>query len=330
MPDVVPTTTSFLATPDDDYEIVDERLSDGRDWDSSTILRELQHHLAQGLIHTYEVGRRLLWTKRQLGHGAFQEWCEEHLDLAASARRRCMQVAVFFCRHPGLLRQLQDTSVKKILALQSLPKADLEALEAGGTLAGGLSAVEAAQLPYVELKKLVDGLCEERDRLISDNQRLQVDLSEEKIRVADATNPKKLAADNSDGKRLERAEKAYQEYRQALLRLDLLAEELAPLIADDREAIARGDSRRVASPELHQATSMIFASVGTLGRHSHERWRQLVGEAAAGAEYAEALHEANGLGAPYAPELRTVLPSFDEGEVVSIGSGSPRPKAPRK
>jgi hypothetical protein len=328
--DVLPATPSFLSTPDDDYEIADESLSDGRDWDSSTILRELQHHLAQGLIHTYEVGRRLLWTKRQLGHGAFQVWCEENLDIGRFTRQRCMQVAVFFCRHPGLLRQLGSTSVKKVLALQSLPQADLEALEAGGTLAGGLSAVEAAQLPYVELKKIVEDLRGERDKLIADNQRLQSDLSEEKIRVADATNPKKLAAENTDGKRLERLEKAYQEYRDAQLRLTLLQDELAQLIVDDREAMAQGSDKRVASPQLHQAVALVFPSMEHLGRHSHERWRTLVGEAVADAEYVEALRAANALGAPYSPDLVTALPGFDDSTVVSIGSGDRRPKAPRK
>ena len=54
-------------------------LSDGRIWDDHLVATEIYSYFQQGVRCAYEIGRRLLWAKAVLPHGAFSAWGQEHL-----------------------------------------------------------------------------------------------------------------------------------------------------------------------------------------------------------------------------------------------------------
>lgn len=185
-------STPLTIVPPHETEVLDpidtalrlEPYSDGRIWESATVLTEILAHTESMLRSSYEVGRRLLWTKEILGHGAFMTWCEANLPFSIRTVQNYMRIARFFVDHPGALRQLAKAGVKKTLLLTTLPSADIDDLLAGGQIADA-DIEDLADVPYLELKKAVEKLRKEKDALEEKTASLEGDLERTRSVIAD-------------------------------------------------------------------------------------------------------------------------------------------------
>ena len=136
--------------------IYDERLlpwSDGRIWSEATVVREIHLH-TETIIHSaYEIGRRLIWTREVLGHGAFGPWCAKTLPMfSVRTLQNYMAVAEFLTRHPKLTEPLAKAGLKKALLLTQVPEEQLDEMLQNGHMAE-VPVDQLGELSYVELKQ---------------------------------------------------------------------------------------------------------------------------------------------------------------------------------
>ena len=323
--EVLPVIPTLAHTdPDDDADVPTTTLADGRDWAQDLVVSEIASFQAQALICAFEIGKRLLWAKRELGHGRFEGWAEESLAMSGKTRRRFCQYALFFLRHPKLYGQLEGAPVKKILLLTSLPDGDIEAMSEGVSTAG-VSMSDVATLPYVELKKRLEKQDREVVRLAAEVEAKTEKVNEYSGRIADLTAPKKPAGDDSLRRDLQTV---VDGLRMAYLRFHVVVDRLTELRRDDLESAATGGGAAQLSPEL--ALDLVLAVEGAeaMGVHAKEKYRLLVGEAQADADYVQAVARARGLPANVTVIDATVLPFAGDDESptpINQGRMAPRP-----
>jgi hypothetical protein len=324
--EILPPATLAGTDPDDDDDIPEESLSDGRDWSQNLVVTEINQFQAQALVCAFEIGKRLLWTKRARGHGTFEEWADKHLSISRCARARFCQYAVFFIRHPKLFHQLQGTAVKRVLLLTALPEEDLRALSDGFAISG-ISVADVANLPYVELKKMLDRRERDLQDVRADNEAKTEKLNDFAGRIADLTAPRRPVGDETRRRDLQTA---MEELRVAFLRLHNVVDGLAALRRDDLENEANGEPSRHLSTETAMELVVAVEGAEVLGVHLREKYRHIVGEAVADADYVEALRRAQQLPEHVQPMEATVLP-FVSDEVPRGNGGRmpPRPQGPR-
>ena len=124
--------------------------SDGRLWDETTAEAEIRYWRCVGVRAMYEIGRRLVWAKKQLGHGAFSDFLEK-MEINERNARYQMEIARFFVQHPRALRNWGELDMRRTL---ELAQADPEVIEAAldtGSL-GDVPLDKTGRIPFPELK----------------------------------------------------------------------------------------------------------------------------------------------------------------------------------
>lgn len=305
--EVVTPSAPSTATVATEVEVLDpdalalklEPYSDGRLWDSATVVTEILAHTENMLRSAYEVGRRLLWTKEILSHGQFEGWCEAHLPFSKRTVENYMRIGRFFVDHPGALRQLAKAGVKKTLLLTTLPEDDLEELLAGGQIADA-DLTDLADVPYLELKREVTRLREAKAELETKAARAESDLAE--TRAA-------LGAQTVEFTRIEQyARKVHTE------RWAEFGGLMDRLVGDIHRLGGQWDEIQPA--DRAQLIGMIEAMRYHVA-HADAVLRSRIGEEVWGADYAEALQGAAAVGRPI-PEDHQVL-YFDDARTPSNG-----------
>ncbi len=149
-----------------------EPYSDGRDWDEKLVLTEIYFHVERMMTSVYEVGRRLVWAKKVLGHGRFEEWCDKHVPFSKRKTRQYMQVAAWLVPHQKMLKPAARLGVKKLVELTRLPpELETELAETGEL--GGVSVDEMADMTYTELKRHLDAERSVREKAEDEVSRLE-------------------------------------------------------------------------------------------------------------------------------------------------------------
>lgn len=311
MSDILPPSLANT-DPDDDAGIPTEALSRGREWSEALVLSEIRSYIAQSVLCAYEAGRRLLWARRELGP-RFEAWAEESVPASRMTRWRMMQLGAFFTRHPKLLGQLEGTSVKKVLLLASLPEEDVRAM-ADGVAVSGVTLADVATVPYATLKKQVDTATAAKTKAEERLVGLEKKTSEYADRIATLTGPVRPPEEAERRRELGRVE---AELRLAFAQFHQVVDHLAVLHRDDLEAEAVGSRDRHLSAELTQDLLLAVEGAEVLGAHAKQKYRKLVGEMTADAEYADIVARVNGLPGDHGPLGATVLPFVDDGPPTS-------------
>lgn len=262
--------------------------SDGRLWEEHVVLAEIHVH-AETIIHSaYQIGRRLIWTKEVLGHGAFGSWCEANLPFSDRTIRNYMRVATFLVDHPRLLQPLARAGLKKTLLLTSLP-AELAQLVDDNGLVGEVPVEDLGDVPYVTLRKQVEQLRAEKLELEEHVVRTEADLRASRDAVADQTI----------------AQSRIEEHADEILRTGWATFESAISTLSGQWAllVSRWDDL---SPAQRARLVGLAESVATHARYEADALRHQVGEDSHSAALAEALSWADRLGHPI-PDDRKVL-----------------------
>lgn len=159
-------------------------LSDGRFWNEELVVREILGHTEAIIVSAYEIGRRLLWAKEEVGHGRFEDWCADTLPFNLRTAQRYMQVAEFLVDNPKLLKPAAKAGLKKTLLLTTLAPDQLEELMSGG-LVGEASIEDLDKVPYAKLQRDVRALRHTTERTEAELAARESELSKTKEAVAE-------------------------------------------------------------------------------------------------------------------------------------------------
>lgn len=256
-PEVVDVPAEFYTDPRDAEMMA---LSDGRHWSPDIVVREILHHTEQMVISAFEIGRRLLWTKRVMDNRQFTAWCDKSLPFSGATCRRYMQCATFLLGHPELRQPLARAGLKKTLLLTTLPDDQLRELTESSTIAE-IPLSELGDIPYMELKRALlksDGRAEELEK--------ERDALERKLQKANARLAEYAQELTSDEKEiLGFIKKHHGEMETAILGRALFW-----------DGIAR--SFEQLSPQLRAEAVAYWEGLETLFAHERLRFKMLCGE----------------------------------------------------
>lgn len=109
-----------------DYTVVQERTL-------PVIISEIhiiEHNVAKTALEgAVEIGARLQEAKEKVGHGNFEQWCQENLNYSKRTAENFMKVAREYGGSTGLISKTQalaDFSITKALSLLKVPEEDRE------------------------------------------------------------------------------------------------------------------------------------------------------------------------------------------------------------
>lgn len=125
--------------------------SDGRDWDDGLVVREILQFGERLILDTYELGRRLIWAKKVIGHTKWSAWCEQNLPWGHSQIKNYMQVSAWLQPHKKLLGPAAKLGVKKLVELTRIPPELERELADEGTV-NGKTLDELADMPYPQMR----------------------------------------------------------------------------------------------------------------------------------------------------------------------------------
>ncbi len=186
--------------------------SNGELWDEERVIRRILHHTEQIVLSAHHIGCDLIWTKKLMHHGQFEEWCQAKLPhFNERTLRRYMQVAEFLTAHPALLKPLASAGIKKTLLLTTLAPDQLEAVMSDGHLAE-TAIDELDTVPYWQLKQEVEKLKKnsgERDARLA---RTEKELERAKLVIAEASG----ALDTTDEAQLDVVDVARDDFMTAV------------------------------------------------------------------------------------------------------------------
>lgn len=110
-----------------DYTVVQERTL-------PVIISEIhiiEHNVAKTALEgAVEIGARLQEAKEKVGHGNFEQWCQENLNYSKRTAENFMKVAREYGGSTGLISKTQalaDFSITKALSLLKVPEEEREA-----------------------------------------------------------------------------------------------------------------------------------------------------------------------------------------------------------
>lgn len=137
-----------------DYTIIQERTL-------PVIIAEI-HIIEQNVAKTalegaVRIGARLQEAKEKVGHGGFEQWCQENLNYSKRTAENFMKVAKEYGSENGLdskAQALADFSITKALSLLKVPEEDRETF---------LEEHDVAGMTTRELEEAVRAANEERD-----------------------------------------------------------------------------------------------------------------------------------------------------------------------
>lgn len=218
-----------LATRRREFKL--QPFSEGREFSLPVATREIYMLSQMNVASAIEIGRRLIWAKSSMEHGAFGDWVKEELPFSPVTAWRYMKIADKFKSFT-----VKDLSLKKIYALAELPDSELKQLEEEGQL-GDIMADELDKMTATELRRRLRRRNDERDKLKDDARTKQVvidsltetnkDLREGKIYTA------------SEKKLILEADKAVPEFMMLLGRLGCLDRFKTPKVAWSAVAVLR-------------------------------------------------------------------------------------------
>lgn len=199
--------------------------SDGRAWNHELVVREIAMHAEQIVVSGYEIGRRLTWTKAELGHGRFQAWCGEHLPFSARTIRNYMQIADYLVENPRLLEPMAKAGLKKALLLTTLAPDQVETLlgDQGGMPEAEIEGID--KVPYHELRREVEKLRVERDMDRGTLKTRDEQLVKAKAEIADLTG---LSRRPEEAAVLDKIQKLHEKVDQVFAEVNLLVDAVAP------------------------------------------------------------------------------------------------------
>lgn len=116
------------------------------------------------LLMMAETGRMLIAVKNKVKHGAFESWCEQHLDFSKSKAEKMMQLAERAGDESSIFSKAEtftDLGISKVMALLAVPEdIAVEVIESG----------DAEELSVRELKEELRTLKEEKESEIAELQ----------------------------------------------------------------------------------------------------------------------------------------------------------------
>lgn len=222
-----PDTTDLAAAIDDAgaRAMALKPYSDGRAWNHDLVVREIALHAEQIVISGYEIGRRLVWTKEELGHGRFEAWLVESMPFTMRTAQRYMQIAEYLVDNPKLLEPMARAGLKKALLLTTLAPDQVEALlgDQGGMPEAEIEGID--KVPYHELRKEVEKLRVERDMDRGTLKQKDEQLLRAKAEIADLTG---LARRPEEVALLEKVATIRKSVEESFMLLDVLVATAAP------------------------------------------------------------------------------------------------------
>lgn len=185
-----PIDPDAIVAPSTDPTNVDDLdlhvLSGGQVFDADAVAMEIAHYGRIAMQAVFEIGKRLLWAKRELGHGQFEVWCGDSLPFTQRTARNYMRASRVLLNHPRLLESAERAGLKKTLALVTHINQVADehgrdmvdaALAEGHIPESPLVVDELEHLPYLELKKRLarrdSELGEAKDTLTKREQELE-------------------------------------------------------------------------------------------------------------------------------------------------------------
>lgn len=108
------------------YEIVQERTLPVIISEIKIIEQTVAKTAMEGAI---QIGERLQEAKEQVGHGNFEQWCEENLNYSSRTARNFMRIASEYGGENGLIsnrKMSSDLSISNALSLLKVPEEDRE------------------------------------------------------------------------------------------------------------------------------------------------------------------------------------------------------------
>lgn len=116
------------------------------------------------LLMMAETGRMLIAVKNKVKHGAFESWCEQHLDFSKSKAEKMMQLAERTGDESSIFSKTEtftDLGISKVMALLAVPEEiAVEVIESG----------DAEEMSVRELKEELRALKEEKESEIAELQ----------------------------------------------------------------------------------------------------------------------------------------------------------------
>lgn len=250
--------------------------SDGREWDERTVVREILHYAETIIVSAYEIGRRLVWAKKVIGHGGFADWCAANVRISLRSAQEYMQVAEFLTENPRLLKPCGSLGLKKTLLLTTLAPDQVERLlgERGGMPETDIEGLD--EVPYYELKRQVDSLKKTADKATGDLRAKEELLSQRNEELLNATSLSRMPGDAMVMKRLDERRK------QLTIAFGVLGAQLDMIQHDWAE---------YNSATRAEVYGMLEWAI-KLGELERLRFRMNIGEEVWGHEWAELLDEA--------------------------------------
>ncbi len=199
--------------------------SDGRAWNHELVVREIAMHAEQIVVSGYEIGRRLTWTKAELGHGRFEAWLGEHMPFSLPTARRYMQIADYLVENPRLLEPMAKAGLKKALLLTTLAPDQVEALlgDQGGMPEAEVEGID--KVPYHELRREVEKLRVERDMDRGTLKTRDDQLVRAKAEIADLTG---ISRRPEEAAVLDKIQKLHEKVDQVFTEIDILVDAVGP------------------------------------------------------------------------------------------------------
>ena len=184
-PDLAALDTEIVPVSDVSPAII-AACSGGRDWDNQAVAEEVCFHVGRGMQHFFEAGKWLLWARHKLGHGLFLGWMEEEaLPFSGRSARNYMRVAEFLLAHPALQGPLARAGLRKALQITALDDPTLERLIDGTTLPEISNLEELCDVPYIDLKREVRRLTDQKGQIDEAYSKLWRDLEKTRAALAD-------------------------------------------------------------------------------------------------------------------------------------------------
>ena len=156
--------------------------SDGRDWDEALVIREILQFGERLILDTYELGRRLIWAKKVIGHTKWGAWREQNLPWNQRQITNYMQVAAWLRPHQKLLKPAAKLGIKKLVELTRIPPELEQELADEGTV-NGKTLDELAEMPYPEMRTHLKA--EKKARAVAedaaDHNRLRAEKAEQRL-----------------------------------------------------------------------------------------------------------------------------------------------------
>ena len=205
-----------------------------------------------------EVGKRLTIIKERVGHGNWEEWCDEHLTFSRSKAKNMMKLAEKMGDSESMFSNRQtfvDIGISKVWALLSAPEEVAEEVISDGS-AADMSAREF----QAELKRVK----EENEALKnagSEKQKAVEELREEVSRLQNEIHHKDAAmnevpdmSDFEEEKKALEAEKAYLQQKLDQAKADL--KDYKKKVKEDQDKIraaAKTEAEEAAQAEIGKA-----------------------------------------------------------------------------